>query len=173
MKKWTFFVLMLFVFGLFCRCSKMKKARSANPSVELYTASNTEGGAEIFFWTFKAHRDGAKPCGERIESIGNKTVGGRLKNKLEQKEALKDGHFLCRFWDDKNQILAEIQVEDPLFATVEYPTDNGKFERADLKKQEAEFFIRVQNDSRFKILTIEKRCGETDKLIRVFSSPIK
>ena len=68
---------------------------------------------------------------------------------------LIENQWLVSFFDNKNKLLDQITVPNPLDEHFEVADDKGQFKSVEIKKVEAEFFFRVPNNPLIKSLQVE------------------
>jgi hypothetical protein len=87
--------------------------------------------------------------------INRQEVAGILDKNLSGIQ-LYENQWLISFFDDKKNVLEQVTVPNPLNEHFEVADDKGQFKSVEVKKQEAEFFFRVQSNPKFKSLQVEQ-----------------
>ena len=87
--------------------------------------------------------------------INRQDVAGILDRHLNN-APLFENQWLISFLDDKKNVLEQVAVPNPLDEHFEVADDKGQFKSVEVKKQEAEFFFRVQSNPKITRLQVEQ-----------------
>lgn len=87
--------------------------------------------------------------------INRQEVAGILDKNLSGVQ-LYENQWLISFLDDKKNVLDQVTVPNPLDEHFEVADDKGQFKSVEVKKQEAEFFFRVQSNPKITNLQVEQ-----------------
>lgn len=82
-------------------------------------------------------------------------VPGRLHQDIRGVQLI-EGHWLVSLLDDQKRMVAQVVVSNPLDEHYETTDDQGRLMSVEVKKQEADCFVRVQYDPRFSRVQIEQ-----------------
>ena len=160
MKKFLFSTLIL---SMFFSC-QMKHSMTPAPAAELTAAPAAEGGPEILFLQVKVWK---KETAYGAEVQSKKQVAGLLNRDIRGMQP-NEGEWLVSFLDKNNQVIEQVAVPDPLNEHYETTDDQGKLLTVEVKKEEADCFIRVQYDSRFSSLQIEQIAASQQRTKIIF-----
>ncbi len=139
------------VFLVLFSCQRKHSMTTTAPT-EPAAAPAAEGGPEILFLQVKVWKKGT---GYGAELQSKKQVAGLLNRDIRGVQ-LNEGEWLVSFLDKNNKVIDEVAVLNPLEEHYESTDDQGKLLTVEVKKEEADCFIRVQYDSRFSSLQIEQ-----------------
>ena len=96
-----------------------------------------------------------KEAAYEAQIISRQEVVGVLDKKLNGIQAIEN-QWLISFLDDKKNVLEQVTLDNPLDVHVELADDNGQFQNYAIKKNEAEFFFRVQHNPKFTSFQVEQ-----------------
>ncbi|MEE9363986.1 MAG: hypothetical protein V3U92_15400 [Cellulophaga sp.] len=117
--------------------------------------------SQIVFLNFSIKKN---PHGnETVQLIEKITVKGLLKNHNKNQQILKKGNLRCNFLDKKLKPIKTIFIQNPLAKTIEYLTPSGQLSKKEVKIDSAEFFIRIQLESKIEYIQISKINGDNSK----------
>lgn len=148
MKKFLFYTS-LFLMLFSCQ---MKHSMTPAAATEPTAAPTVEGGPEILFLQLKVWK---KDGGYAGEVLSKKQVAGLLNRDIRGVQ-LNEGEWLASFLDKNNKVIEQVSILDPLNEHYETADEQGKLRTIEVKKEEADCFIRVQYDARFSSLQIEQ-----------------
>ncbi|MBL4655058.1 MAG: hypothetical protein JKY33_04475 [Bacteroidia bacterium] len=140
---------------------------STNKSKNEKSKQNANSTEKIVFITFlhTKEEDGS----EAISIANQKVRDGKLKTPNQLEYQLEEDHLLCTFYDSKHQVLFTRVIPHPLEYSLEYSSEEGKFETTMIKRKEADFTIRIQYDNKIKTIGFEKIDSELtlNKIIEI------
>lgn len=143
MKRLNFLIILSFFYS--CHKHNIPTQTSATP-----TAAAT--APSILFLQIKVSQ---KEDVFDAKIINRQEVAGILDKNLSGVQ-LYENQWLISFLDDKKSVLDQVVVPNPLDEHFEVADDKGQFKSVEVKKQEAEFFFRVQSNPKFKSLQVEQ-----------------
>ena len=88
--------------------------------------------------------------------IVNKTEVAGILDRDSRGIQLFENQWLISLFDNKQKLLEQTTLANPLEEHFEVADDKGQFKNVEVKKQEAEFFFRIQNNPRFAMIQIEQ-----------------
>ena len=89
------------------------------------------------------------------EILSKKEVAGMLDKDIRGIQLYENQWFIS-FLDDEKNVLEQMTVQNPLEEHFEVADEKGQFKSVEVKKQEAEFFFRVQSNLKFSTIQIEE-----------------
>ena len=107
---------------------------------------------EILFLHLKVWK---KEDGYGAEMQNKQQVAGLLNRDLRGVQ-MTEGEWLVSFLDNKKNMVEQVTILNPLEQHYETADDKGNLRSIEVKKQEADCFIRVQYNPRFSGLQIEQ-----------------
>ena len=119
---------------------------------------------EILFLHLKVWK---KEGGYAAEMQTKQQVAGLLDRDLRGVQLI-EGQWLVSFLDDKQHMVAQVSIANPLEEHYETTDDHGQLRGIDIKKQEADCFVRVQYSPRFSSLQIEQ-IGASQQRTKIIS----
>ncbi len=131
----------------FCSCQ-----RQAIPLQSIDAQNEVENAPKISFLQLKVSKNEGIYKGA---IINRKEVVGILDTPLNRVQA-SEGQWLIRFLDNKENVLEQVILKNPLDTHLEFADDNGKFKTYSMKKKEATFFFRIQYNPEFARLEVEQ-----------------
>jgi hypothetical protein len=144
----------ILIFSLFISviaCTEKTKVVTNTPTTTAQTAVPNE--PQILFIQLKiVQKDKNAPI---LATVANKKSVNGLLDKSLQGIQLLEGQWLVSLLDSEQKVVAQEVVQDPINQHFEYQNDKGKLDNATVVKQEADCFIRVQNNPKFRYLKCE------------------
>ena len=142
MKRFYFFFSLFLVFS----CHRQSQSTQTTPQLAVSEAP------QILFLQFKVSK---KEATYEAKITSKKAVAGILDRDLGGLK-LFENQWLISFLDDKKNVLEQVVVPNPLDEHFEVADDKGVFKGVEVKKNEAEFFCRVQSNPKFSSLQVEQ-----------------
>lgn len=144
--------------GLLAACAGIQNKSASDAGAPAMRRET--GETEMLFLVLSSYRDAAQAGGQNVRIVLQKRLPGAAK-RLPEPQIVPAGNYLvCSFLDESQKVLDTQTVEDPLFASMEYPDDNGTMGRVQLNKTEAEFVLRTPYDPALRYLRVEKPGAE-------------
>ena len=144
----------ILIFSLFLSliaCTNKANVVTNTPVTTTQTAVPDE--PQILFIQLKiAQKDKNAPVIATVAT--KKSVNGLLDKPLRGIELL-EGHWLISLLDADQKMVAQEVVQDPINQHFEYQNDKGQFDNKTVVKQEADCFLRIQNNPKFQYLKCE------------------
>lgn len=140
-------IFCLIIISLLSSCHKFStRAQTVTPPTIIATAPT------ILFLQIKvSQKEGVFDA----KIINRQEVAGILDKNLSGVQ-LYENQWLINFLDDKKNVLDQVAVPNPLDEHFEVADDKGQFKSVEVKKQEAEFFFRVQSNPKITNLQVEQ-----------------
>lgn len=153
--KYQFIIISLFM--LFSCHSPQSAAKEQ--LVEFTAAGAAE--PEILFLQLKVWKQKDGIYGAEMEN--KQQVKGVLNSDLRGVQA-SEGEWLVTFLDAKKKMVSQVVILNPLEEHYEVSDDKGQLRPVEVKKEEAQCFIRVQYEPRFSALQFEQIINSKERI---------